>query len=99
MYDAVSLSETTSTFYGQPVRSKELMHGMTKEDVSRLQLEQDEFYRNEAVYLKYPSAFWNRPDGDYLTDEPYVPALRIDYYYDARLDCVWKITLEPDDAT
>jgi hypothetical protein len=35
-----------------------------------------EFDREQANYLACPSAFWNRPDGDYLSDEPYVPVLR-----------------------
>lgn len=27
----------------------------------------------QALYLANPLAFWNRPDGDYLTDAPYQP--------------------------
>lgn len=41
------------------------------------------FNEDQRMYLENPLAFWNRPDGDYLSDKPYVPVFR---YYDAPCD-------------
>jgi hypothetical protein len=35
--------------------------------------------QEQEQYLQNPLAFWLRPDGDYLTDEPYKPRFR---FYD-----------------
>jgi len=42
---------------------------------------------NEASYLRNPLAFWLRPDGDFLSDAPYVPKR---YWYDPVADVTWS---------
>lgn len=44
----------------------------------------------QEAYMEHPSAFWNRPDGDYLSDEPYVPVGRA---YEARRDQTMEYAL------
>lgn len=45
----------------------------------------------EDAYCADPSAFWNRPDGDYLNPEPYRPTVRV---YDATADMTMFLELE-----
>lgn len=37
----------------------------------------EEFQREQRNYLDNPLAFWNRPDGDYISDDAYVPVTRV----------------------
>jgi hypothetical protein len=36
-----------------------------------------DFEQEQSNYLAHPLAFWNRPDGAYLSDEPYVPLHKV----------------------
>lgn len=48
----------------------------------------------QEAYLADPSAFWNRPDGDYLSEEPYRPVVRV---YDVVPDRTVEMVLAGED--
>ena len=52
-----------------------------------------EFLRTQNEYMLHQSAFWNRPDGDYLLDEPYQP---LELFYDAATDQTYEVRYEND---
>lgn len=70
-------------FCGEPVEVVRVKPGDHRLSVQDLLI--------EAAYVQDPSAFWNRPDGDYLSEEPYRPTIR---HYDARTHQTYFLELK-----
>ena len=47
----------------------------------------------ERAYAECPSAFWLRPDGDYLSDTPYIPTAQ---HYDVVTHQTYFMQMEPE---
>jgi hypothetical protein len=68
-----------ATLMGEPVIKA---HRGNKVDI--------QFEMDQANFMAYPLAFWNRPDGDYFSEKPYQPVIR---YYDATMDMTFERAL------